>query len=152
MGGGAALIKLNAAKVAHAFSEGAINFAGPAMTHSFANHLTNAANVHASEIQLRRGEDGQASLVAMVRGDAVVMASLTRDEALSLLEQAFAHCDGAQSYAPGAARMMRMTGERHNLPKGVSQVLMQFMAGDGARSLVSRIAYEGDVCCGTCGG
>lgn len=122
------------------------------MTLSFENHLTNAANVHASEIQLRRGEDGQDSLVAMVRGDAVLMATLTQDETSSLLQQAFAACDGADTYVSGTARMMRLTGERQSLPQGVSQVLMQFMAAGGARHLVSRLAYEGDVCCGSCGG
>ncbi|OJX70336.1 hypothetical protein [Magnetospirillum sp. 64-120] len=122
------------------------------MTLSFENHLTNAANVHASEIQLRRGEDGQDSLVAMVRGDAVLMATLDQGAAETFLGQAFAVCDGAESYAPGIGRMMRLTGERLELPKGVSQVLMQFMAAGGARRLVSRISYEGDVCCGSCGG
>jgi len=119
---------------------------------SFQDHLTNAANVHATEIQLRRGDDGCDSLVAMVRGDAVLMASLDQAQSEILLGQGFAACDGADAYVPGAARMMRLGGERLDLPQGVSQVLMQFMAGGGGRRLVARIAYEGDVCCGSCGG
>lgn len=148
MGGGGALIKLNAATGGHAFSEGN-NDPGSAM---FQIHLTNAANVHASEIQLRRRDDGPDQLVAMVRGDAVLMAELDETQAADLLSQAFAACDGADQFTPGAARMMRMTGERQGLPAGVSQVLMQFMAAGGGRRLVGRIAYEGDVCCGSCGG
>jgi hypothetical protein len=32
-------------------------------------------------------------------------------------------------------------------------VLMQFMpAADGGRRLVARISYQGDMCCGSCGG
>ncbi|MGE4278721.1 MAG: hypothetical protein AB7G62_03985 [Magnetospirillum sp.] len=118
----------------------------------FHTYLTNAVNVHASEIQLRSRDDGPDHLVAMVRGDAVLMAELDDAQTNDLLSQAFAACDGADQFTPGAARMMRMTGERKGLPTGVTQVLMQFMAAGGGRRLVGRIAYEGDLCCGTCGG
>lgn len=132
------------------------------MLATFAELLNAAATLHANEIQLRRGEDGAApgggaqvvaaQVVAMVRGDAVVMAELTESEAATFLAQAFSACDGAQAFQPGVARMMRLTGERLALPRGLSQVLMQFLPAGGARALVGRIAYDGDVCCGSCGG
>lgn len=127
------------------------------MLATFAELLNAAATLHANEIQLRRGEDGAApgggaQVVAMVRGDAVLMAELTESEAATFLAQAFSACDGAQTFQPGVARMMRLTGERLALPRGLSQVLMQFLPAGGARALVGRIAYDGDVCCGSCGG
>lgn len=131
---------------------GAANSLGSAMNFSFQNHLTNAANVHATEMQLRRGDDGQDLLVAMVRGDAALMATLDAMQSDAVLAQAFAACDGGGDYVAGTARMMRMTGESVTLPKGVTQILMQFMADGGARRLVARISYDGDVCCGSCGG
>lgn len=122
------------------------------MKSTFAELLNAAATLHANEIQLRAGEDGPERVVAMVRGDAVLMAELEAAQADALLAQAFSACDGADSYQPGTARMMRLTGERLALPQGIAQVLMQFLPQGGARRLVGRIAYDGDVCCGSCGG
>lgn len=121
------------------------------MTLSFAHVLADAGGIHANEIQVRTAESGH-QLVAMVRGDAVVMGELDADQALIFLDQAFALCDGADDYRAGAGRMMRLTGERLALPKGIPQVLMQFLPPGGARQLVARISYDGDVCCGACGG
>lgn len=122
------------------------------MTAPFAQLLTSAATIHANEIQLRAGDQGLDQVVAMVRGDSVLMAELDETATADFLAQAFSACDGAEAYQPGASRMMRLTGERLDLPKGIAQVLMQFLPQGGARQLVARISYDGDVCCGTCGG
>lgn len=122
------------------------------MTDTFAAHLTAATGIHANEIHLR-GDDDVFRLVAMVRGDAVLMAELTPAQAGVFLADTFALCDGADTYQPGAARMMRLTGERLALPAGMAQALVQFLPPrDGGRQLVARISYAGDVCCGSCGG
>jgi hypothetical protein len=119
---------------------------------SFLDLVHNAAGAHASEVNLRI-EDGEAKVVAMIRGDAALMASWPAAETGAFLAQAFALCDGADSFTPGSSRMMRMTGERAPLPAGIATVLVQFLPPrDGARQLVVRLSYEGDVCCGTCGG
>lgn len=118
---------------------------------SFPHVLADAGGIHANEIQLRVAESGH-QLVAMVRGDAVMMGELEVDQVADFLGQAFALCDGADEYQTGRGQMMRLTGERLPLPAGIAQVLMQFLPNGGARRLVARISYDGDVCCGTCGG
>ncbi|MBR9971371.1 hypothetical protein [Magnetospirillum sulfuroxidans] len=122
------------------------------MTDRFADHLIAATRIHANEIHLR-GDDDVFRLVAMVRGDAVLMAELSPAQAADFLADAFALCDDGDCYQPGAARMMRLTGERLALPAELSQALVQFLPPrDGGRQLVARLSYAGDVCCGSCGG
>jgi hypothetical protein len=119
---------------------------------AFLDLVHNAAAAHASEINLR-SEDGRARVVAMVRGDSMLMAEAGADQAQAFLADAFARCDGADTFMPGSARMMRMTGERAPLPAGIATALVQFLPErEGGRTLVVRLSYDGDVCCGTCGG
>ncbi|CAA7621334.1 conserved hypothetical protein [Magnetospirillum sp. LM-5] len=119
---------------------------------AFLDLVHNAAAAHASEVNLRI-EDGRTQVVAMVRGDAILMAETGAEQAQTFLADAFSRCDGADSFTLGSARMMRMTGERAPLPDGISTALVQFLPlREGGRALVVRLSYEGDVCCGTCGG
>jgi hypothetical protein len=147
------LIKLNArAGMIRADEAVRIQEAAMSASSSFTDLLQLAAGAHASELTLRV-ENGQASVVAMVRGDAAQLAQWPESEAAPFLAQAFAVCDGADDFVPGVSRMMRMTGERAALPAGVATALVQFLPPrEGGRHLVVRLSYEGDVCCGTCGG
>lgn len=145
------LIKLNAEAADSPSVGGLITIRGMIMTLSFAQVLADAGGIHANEIQVRTAEGGH-HLVAMVRGDAVVMGELDADQVAAFLDQAFGLCDGADDYRAGAGRMMRLTGERLDLPTGIAQVLMQFLPPGGVRQLVARLSYDGDVCCGSCGG
>lgn len=145
------LIKLNAAAADSPFLVASTKMR-TSMTATFAELLTSAATLHANEIQLRAGDESPDQVVAMVRGDSVLVAELAEGAAADFLAQAFSACDGADDYRAGAGRMMRLTGERLALPKGIAQVLMQFLPPGGARQLVARISYDGDVCCGSCGG
>ena len=119
---------------------------------TFVDLVHNAAGAHASEVNLRV-EEGKTLITAMIRGDAALMAEAGADQSDTFLAQAFSACDDSDEYIPGKARMMRMTGQKAPLPNGVSTALVQFMPPrEGGRSLVVRLTYEGDVCCGTCGG
>lgn len=118
----------------------------------FAALLQAAAEAHAGELHLRLDGD-QARVGATVRGQPAAVAAWPAERVESFLSAVFALCDGADAFTYGSARSMRLSGERLTLPAKVSGCLVQFLPPvDGGRVLVVRINYQGDACCGSCGG
>lgn len=118
----------------------------------FLAYLEAAARAHAGEFHIRLDGD-RAMVIATVRGEPAHVTTWSAGRCEALLRAAFSLCDGAGDYDYGSARSMRMTGANAALPEGVSMVLVQFMPPkDGGRHLVVRLTYQGDVCCGSCGG
>lgn len=118
----------------------------------FRSLLEAAAEVHAGDLHIRL-EGGAAKVVATVRGQAAPVTEWPAARCEAFLGAVFALCDKADSFTYGAARSMRLSGERFALPAKVSGCLVQFLPpSDGGRLLVVRINYEGDACCGSCGG
>lgn len=118
----------------------------------FRSLLTAAADVHAGDVHIRL--DGpRAKVAATVRGQVVPVADWPAEHCQDFLGAVFALCDKADAYVYGSARAMRMTGERLALPDKVSGCMVQFLPpADGDRVMVVRLNYQGDACCGSCGG
>lgn len=118
----------------------------------FRDLLTAAAAAHAGDVHIRQ-EGDQAKVLATLRGVPTEVAEWPAARSEAFLSAVFALCDKADSFTYGTARMMRLSGERFDLPPKVSGCLVQFLPpGEGGRVLVVRINYEGDACCGSCGG
>lgn len=114
--------------------------------------LDAAARAHAGDLHIRL-DGGRARVVATLQGQPTEVAQWPAERCETMLPAVFALCDKAEGYTYGSSHSLRMTGERAPLPAGVSMVLAQFFpAKDGGRHLVCRLTYEGDVCCGSCGG
>lgn len=118
----------------------------------FLSLLEEAAAAHANIVQLRL--DGVAAIMeTLATGTVVARAEGRLADCAQMLPAIFALADGLADYTYGDNRSTRMTGEKAPLPPGVAMVFLQFFpARDGQRHLVARITYDGDTCCGTCGG
>lgn len=114
--------------------------------------LDAAARDHAGDLHIRI-EGDRAVVIETVRGEPKQVAEWPAVRCQSLLPAVFDLCDKAEGYVYGSVHSLRLTGERMRMPEGVSMVLVQFFAPkDGGRHLVCRLTYEGDICCGSCGG
>jgi hypothetical protein len=127
----------------------------PTTTHlqsEFAALLNAAAEAHAGDLHIRLDGD-TARVGATVRGQPAAITTWPAERCEAFLSAVFALCDGADSFRYGSARSMRLSGERLELPAKVSGCLVQFLAPvEGGRVLVVRINYQGEACCGSCGG
>lgn len=118
----------------------------------FRSLLEAAAEVHAGDLHIRLEGDA-AKVIATVRGQPAAVTEWPAERCESFLGAVFALCDKADGFRYGEARSLRMSGERFALPGKVSGALVQFLPPtQGGRVLVVRINYEGDACCGSCGG
>ncbi|RAU23767.1 hypothetical protein CU669_01335 [Paramagnetospirillum kuznetsovii] len=111
-----------------------------------------AVAAHANVVQVRLDAD-KAVVETLAAGRVAASRDWSLDHCPQALASAFALCDGPDDYQYGSSRSGRMTGEKAELPKGVTMVFVQFFPPrDGQRHLVARITYDSDTCCGTCGG
>lgn len=118
----------------------------------FRELLEAAAAAHAGDLHIRLDGD-VARVFATLRGAVTEVTDWPAARCEAFLSAVFSLCDKAESYSHGSARMMRLSGERFTLPGKVSGCLVQFLPpSDGGRVLVVRLNYEGDACCGSCGG
>ncbi|GEM_PF-1985757 len=118
----------------------------------FRDLLEAAAAAHAGDLHIRL-EGDVAKVFATLRGQATAVIEWPAARCESFLSAVFGLCDKADAFTYGTARNMRLSGERFTLPGKVSGCLVQFLPpSDGGRVLVVRINYEGDACCGSCGG
>lgn len=118
----------------------------------FRELLEAAAAAHAGDLHIRLDGD-VARVFATLRGTAAAVTEWPAGRCESFLTAVFSLCDKADVFAYGTARMMRLSGERFTLPGKVTGCLVQFLPpSDGGRVLVVRLNYEGDACCGSCGG
>lgn len=114
--------------------------------------LDAAVSAHANVVQVRVDKDA-AVIEIMAAGSPVDVREVPLSRCADLLPALFSLCDEADDYVYGSSRSARMTGVKMALPAGVSMVFVQFFpARDGQRHMVARLTYDGDVCCGSCGG
>lgn len=111
-----------------------------------------AVSAHANVVQVRVDKE-TAVIEIMAAGNPVDAREIPLSRCLDLLPALFSLCDESDDYVYNSSRSARITGMKMPLPAGVSMVFVQFFpARDRQRHMVARITYDGDVCCGSCGG
>jgi hypothetical protein len=122
------------------------------MQAEFQSLLSETVRRHGKELTIRINGD-KALAMAKIDSGEEILAEWPASRCEAFLTAVFGLCDQADPYTYGSSRSLFMTGEKATLPVELRTVLVQFMPfKDGGRHLVARLTYQGDMCCGTCGG